>query len=72
MVRWPRPDGIKAALKAMNQDRQVAKEELRSAVEGLLTILPDIDPVLPEQIQMRIAHLAGRGGSVGRSTFLDE
>ncbi len=58
MVRWARPGGMQAALRAMRQDRQRAPLELREAVTALFDSLPDCQPVLPEEIQHRIAALA--------------
>ncbi len=58
MVRWSRPGGTESALSAMRQDRQRAPLELREAVEALFGSLPDVQPVLPEEVQRRIAALA--------------
>jgi hypothetical protein len=57
MVRWPRPGGIEAALRAMNQDRAAAKQELKDAAHRLIQTLPQIDPELPENLQLRLAAL---------------
>jgi len=58
MVRWSRPGGTEAALSAMRQDRQKAPQELREAVTALFDSLSDCQPVLPEDVQRRIAALA--------------
>jgi hypothetical protein len=58
MVRWHRPGGIEAALKAMNQDRQAAKQALREAVHGLLKSIGAVEPELPRKIQKQIAALS--------------
>ena len=58
MVRWSRPGGTEAALSAMRQDRQRAPQELRDEVTALFDSLPDCQPVLPAEVQRRIAALA--------------
>lgn len=58
MVRWSRPGGTEAALRAMGQDRQRTQRELREAVEDLFGSLTDCEPVLPEEMQRKIAALA--------------
>ena len=58
MVRWHRPDGRQAAIRAMNQDVQGAKHELREAVHGLLAALPDGDVAVSAADQGRLAALA--------------
>jgi hypothetical protein len=58
MVRWHRPGGIEAAVKAMNQDRQAAKQALREAVHGLLGSLKPAEPEIAESLQLQIAALA--------------
>ena len=58
MVRWHRPGGTEAALRAMTQDRQRVRQELRNAVNALFESLPEQQPVLPEELQRRIAALA--------------
>jgi hypothetical protein len=58
MIRWGRPGGVEAALKAMNQDRELGKKELREAVHALFLSLPEMDPVLTQPMQQSIASLA--------------
>ena len=58
MIRYHRPGGTKAALRAMRQDRERVRQELRSAVAALFGSLPDLQPVLPEKLERRIAALA--------------
>jgi hypothetical protein len=58
MIRWGRPDGIEAALTAMNQDSATARKELQEAVQRLFRGLPIFDPVLSETFQRSIAALA--------------
>jgi hypothetical protein len=58
MIRWPRAGGINAALIAMNQDRKEVTEQLRAAVHDLFDSLPDLDPTLPVEFQIRIAALS--------------
>ena len=41
MVRWHRPGGTEAALRAMSQDRQRVRQELRDAVSALFDSLPE-------------------------------
>jgi hypothetical protein len=57
MVRWPRPGGIEAALRAMNQDRVAAKKELKDAAHRLIQTLPKSDPELPQDLQLKLAAL---------------
>jgi len=64
MVRWPRPGGVEAALRAMNQDTTAAKNELKSAVHRLIRSLAKSNPELPRDLQSKIAalgELAARG-----------
>jgi hypothetical protein len=56
-VRWARPGGIEAGLRAMNQDTLNAKAELRKAVHNLIDSLNNDDPNIPLDIQLRIAAL---------------
>lgn len=58
MIRWGRPGGVEAALKAMNQDRDLGKRELREAVHDLFRDLPQLEPCLTESMQASIAALA--------------
>ena len=58
MVRWHRPGGTEAALRAMGQDRERVRQELRNAVAALFDSLPEQQPALPEELQRRIAALA--------------
>jgi hypothetical protein len=57
MIRWPRADGVNAALAAMNQDTEQAKLELKEAVQAFFDQLSDIAPTLPLVIQRKIAAL---------------
>ena len=58
MVRWHRPGGTEAALRAMGQNRQRVRQELRNAVSALFDSLPEQQPALPEALERRIAALA--------------
>lgn len=58
MIRWGRPDGIEAALTAMNQDCATAKAELQEAVQILFGNLLRVEPTLSEQFQRQVAALA--------------
>jgi len=66
MVRWARPGGIEAALRAMNQDTSAAKGELKSAMHRLVESLAQFNPDLPEDFQARIAAL-GDLAAIGRT-----
>jgi len=60
-VRWPRPGGIEAAIKAMSQDSKV-DQEITQAVGELFQLLIRNrerlkNPVISESIMMRLAHL---------------
>jgi hypothetical protein len=57
MIRWPRADGMDAALVAMNQDTERAKAELKAAVKTFFDQLPDVNPELPPDTQRKIAAL---------------
>lgn len=57
MVRYPRPGGIEAALRAMNQNREKTRRELREAVHALFTTLQPILPNLCPEMQNKIAAL---------------
>jgi hypothetical protein len=58
MIRWSRPDGLQAALTAMNQDRATAKQELQAVICSLFAGLSSIKPSLSEELQHRVAALA--------------
>ena len=58
MVRWSRPGGTEAALKAMNQNCERGKSELRHSVHAVFENLPSIEPILPPETQERVAALA--------------
>ena len=58
MVRWHRPGGINAALKAMNQNGKLAEKELKEAVHALLQTVPTSEPRLPEELQRKLAALS--------------
>lgn len=58
MIRWHRPAGVAAALIAMNQDRPLAKEELRSCVHQLLSDLDSREPTVSPSLQRRTAALS--------------
>jgi hypothetical protein len=58
MVRWGRPGGIEAALKAMNQDCEGRAADLRTAVHRLVTGVSKHEPELSPELQQRIAALA--------------
>src|ERR1700693_238058 len=58
-VRWPRAGGVETGLRAMKHTFNVG-EELRNAVHALmLPILstPQSDPLIPDEIELKIAHL---------------
>jgi hypothetical protein len=57
MIRWARADQ-EAALRAMTQDIEQARHDLKTAVHALFESLPDGDPTIPRDIQKRIAALA--------------
>ena len=60
MVRWHRPGGVEAAIKAMNQDLPVAKLEMKTAVHALIKDLPEegADLSLTPGEQLQLAALA--------------
>ncbi len=60
MVRWHRPGGVEAAMKAMNQDLTAAKAEMKTAVHAVFKGLPGegADVSLAEVDQYRVAALA--------------
>lgn len=58
MIRWRRPDGIEAALTAMNQNSAEARTQLQRVVTDLFKDMPNIEPTIPEDIQHMVASLA--------------
>src|SRR5205085_2668719 len=58
MIRWARPDGIQAALRAMNQDSKAARAQLQAAVSDVLVRVPQFDPLVSASLRLRIAALA--------------
>ena len=60
MVRWHRPGGVAAAIKAMNQDIEGAKKEMRAAVHALIKRLPadGTEVTLIDHHQYQVAALA--------------
>jgi hypothetical protein len=58
MIRWHRPGGVEAALKAMNQDCKERTKDLREAVQALMKSSETESPVLSAALQERIAALA--------------
>jgi hypothetical protein len=58
MIRWHRPGGVAAALKAMNQDCGERARDLRQAVHALINGLEKQSPELSPDLQERIAALA--------------
>lgn len=58
MIRWYRPGGVEAALKAMNQDGAERARDLKAAVQALMTGLAKQSPELSAILQARIAALA--------------
>jgi hypothetical protein len=58
MIRWDRPDGVKAAIVAINQDREACTTELRKAIHSLICGLSTQEPRLSSQMQYNIAALA--------------
>jgi hypothetical protein len=57
MVRWPRAGGVEAAMAAMNQKTNNAREELKAAMHDLINHLPQVEPLLTDPLQQRIAAL---------------
>jgi hypothetical protein len=57
MIRWPRAGGVEAALAAMEQNNQAAKDELRIAVGSLFSGLAKIEPELSNELRVAIANL---------------
>jgi hypothetical protein len=58
MIRWPRAGGVDAAVRAMNQDRDAAKTDLKKAVRKLFDSLKKPDPEIPPPLQVQIGALA--------------
>ena len=60
MVRWHRPGGVEAAMKAMNQDIGAAKAEMKAAVHAVFKALPTEgdDVSLLTEDQYQVAALA--------------
>ena len=60
MVRWHRPGGVEAAVRAMNQDAHRAKRELRDAVQALFGTPPggEVEVGVAGEHQEQIAALA--------------
>lgn len=60
-VRWPRPGGIDAALKAMNQEATVDKQITNSVKDLFEPIVKNRasvkNPSIPRSTQIRLAHL---------------
>jgi hypothetical protein len=58
MIRWKRPGGVDAALRAMNQNRNAAKAEGKAAVHRLMKSLPPgVNPTLTPEFQEKIAAI---------------
>lgn len=57
MIRWHRPEGLEAALKAMNQKGRQAAKELQESVSNLFDGLSVSEPHLTDRFQHRIAAL---------------
>jgi hypothetical protein len=58
MVRWHRAGGIDAAVEAMNQNREVAKRDLKEAVNQLFKHLGTYEPTVPAEMQRMIGALS--------------
>ena len=58
MIRWGRPNGVEAALRAMNQDSALARQELQGAIAHLFGELKQIQPTVSDDLQHSIAALA--------------
>lgn len=58
MIRWHRPNGPKAAIRAMNQDMQRAKADMCSAVHALFHALHSQEVSITGEDQQRLASLA--------------
>ena len=57
MIRWGRPGGVEAALRAMNQNRDLGKGASRSS-HDLFRDLPQLEPCLTLSMQASIAAIA--------------
>jgi hypothetical protein len=58
MIRWPRPGGVEAALKAMNQDCAARAQDLKEAVHALMGGLAKQSPEMSQVLQEKVAALA--------------
>jgi len=58
MIRWHRPGGVEAALKAMNQNCEKRSQDLKRAVHALMRELPKQSPELSLALQEKTAALA--------------
>jgi len=58
MIRWHRPGGVEAALKAMNQNCEERARDLKAAVHALMSSLANESPELPPISQEKVAALA--------------
>jgi hypothetical protein len=61
MTRWHRPGGTEAAIRAMNQNTDQAKKDLKKAVHGLLALVmqeTQREPAMSTDVQEMIAALA--------------
>ncbi len=58
MIRWHRPGGVEAALKAMNQNCEERAKDLREAVHALMSGLGKQSPKLSPVLQHKVASLA--------------
>jgi hypothetical protein len=59
LVRWQQPNDVDAALRAIKQDQDALKREMRDAVHSLFgSIPPDLAPVIPDATVRGIANLA--------------
>jgi hypothetical protein len=57
-IRWPRPAGVDAALRAMQQNRPAVQAAVRAAVHALFSGLPTTPIDASHDHQVQIAHLA--------------
>jgi hypothetical protein len=57
LIRWPRAGGTEAALVAMDQQTEQAKDDLKQAIHSLIENLAAIEPQLSTAIKHRIAAL---------------
>jgi hypothetical protein len=58
LLRWPRADGVAAALAAMNQDPAAVRSDLQKAVHALLSNRRPLEPDVPDAAQRQVAALA--------------